>query len=109
MLESKNQKLTKNEIQKLFKEGKKRATNFFLIYYNTTNTPTKSSVIISKKTAPSAVERNYCKRIVREIVRKEILPKLKKEVSFVLIIKQNLKNTPFTELSSEIKSIIKYV
>ena len=105
---SKNQKLTKNEVQELFKTGNKGATKNFLIYCRPNQT-TKFCIIIGKKASKKAVDRNYCKRIVSEIIKKEILPQIKKGGDFVLVIKQNLKNVSSLEIRSEINNILKYV
>ena len=98
-------------MQKIFSEGKTHSTKNFLLYSldnSQNNQLTKFGVVISKKISKKATERNYCKRVVREIVM-AILPKIKQGVFFVLVIRQNISSTSFDTLESEIYKIMKYV
>jgi len=62
--------LKTDEISSVFTLKNQICGKFLCVRFEHTNFLTsKFAVIASKKIAPSAVERNYCKRVVREIFR----------------------------------------
>ena len=57
-----------HEIEKLVKMRVSVGNKFFAIYYRKTDQPTQIAISVSKKNG-NAVQRNYQKRVVREIIR----------------------------------------
>ena len=63
----------KKSFDKLFKSGyRKGSQNFSLVYLPSQST--KIATIVTKKTVKKASSRNYAKRVMRDIIRKEVLP-----------------------------------
>ena len=64
----------KKEIDKLFSSGKRIKSHPFIIIYNEvsqkTEVPFKLLISVPKRNFKKAVDRNYLKRRVREVVRK---------------------------------------
>jgi len=73
---TKKEKLSKEEIRKLFREGKRIKVNDYLGIYLYNQIPYAKIGFSTKKRMGNAVYRNYEKRIVKEIFRrsKQILP-----------------------------------
>jgi len=98
----------KKDFDELFKKGKRRASRNFNIVFSPAN-ELKVAFIISKKNAVLATHRNYSKRIMREIFRKEILLNIKTPLHIAFISKTDLKElrktTEFQQVKAEILSL----
>jgi len=95
--------LKKNEeIAKLVASRKSVGNKYYAIYYQK-DEKTSIAISISKKVG-CAVERNYQKRVIREILRKNLhmLEKLK----MLIVIKKNSLDLDFQEKEKEIISLI---
>lgn len=71
MIARKNRLTVKRHFKKVYDKGAKYNGEFFICrYYNRrTDTPGRASIVISKKTAPSAVERNLIRRRYKAVLR----------------------------------------
>ena len=59
------------EFDHVFSEKKRLVSKYFIVYYQGNNQiKPRLGIIISKRTARSAVDRNKIKRLVREVFRK---------------------------------------
>ena len=95
------------EIANIVKNRKRIGNNNYIIYYKETKEEKcKVAISVSKKYG-KAFLRNYAKRIVREIIREPI--KKIKNVNFVIVVKENAKNTEFLTLKDELLNMIKYM
>lgn len=104
----KQYRLKKNEeISKVVRNRKRVGNNNYIIYYKEIESE-KSMVAISvSKKYGKAFQRNYAKRIVREILRNPV--KKIKNLEFVVVVKENAKNTEFLTLKEELVNTIKYI
>lgn len=104
----KQYRLKKNEeISKIVRARKRVGNNNYIIYYKEIeNEKSKVAISVSKKYG-KAFQRNYAKRIAREILREQI--KKTKNLEFVVVIKENAKNTEFLTLKDELLNMIKYM
>lgn len=60
--------------------------------------------VISKKTAPHAVNRNRTKRLLSEAI-KEIMPNLQRPVQVVIVAKQDLSEVPLQTITATLEKI----
>ena len=98
--------LKKNhEIQTLISQRKSVGNKFYAIYYMFGD-ETKIAISISKKVC-KAHDRNYNKRVIREIVRKN-LEELKK-LKCLIVIKEKSLTLNFEEKEREIKNLLKRI
>lgn len=85
---SKQQRLTKNRIDYLFKKGKKVANNHFVVKYLRTSYPSSRFCVVASVTLfPKAVARNRFRRQIYEILR--LHPKLPLQSLDVMLITKN--------------------
>ncbi len=98
--------LKKNQdIEKLVKLRKSVGNRFYVIYYNDTN-ETKVAISVSKKLG-NAVVRNYQKRVIREIVSKQLIKLKNKHI--LIVVKTNSLVLKFDEKKNMINSLIKKI
>ena len=61
------------EIREVFRVGKRASGSFFsFIFLRDPSHTSRFAVIVGKKTAPPAVDRNRAKRLVRETIRRRL-------------------------------------
>jgi len=113
---SKNERLCgKRNTDYLFQKGKRFKTNKFLVIWEDSKkeqeSPAKILISIPKKTIVKASERNYLKRVVKEIYRKEkqefytILNAKQRKIHFAIIYLESVMMS-FSEIDAEIKLIL---
>ena len=91
-----------NDIKKLISKKQSVGNRFYVIYYNKTGV-TKVAISISKKIC-KAHDRNYNKRVIREIFRKNL--SLFEEFEILLVIKEKSIELSYDEKEKEIKKIL---
>ena len=113
---NKNERLCgKKNIDYLFQKGKRFKTKKFLVIWEDSKkeqkSPAKILISIPKKTIVKASERNYLKRVVKEIYRKEkqefytILNAKQRKIHFAIIYLESVMIS-FSEIDAEIKLIL---
>lgn len=101
----KRYRLKKNEdIAQIVRGRKKVSSPCFTLYYQKNNLKNNLYAISVGKKYGSAVERNYIKRVVREIMRPilDVLP----NVSVVIVVKEASKTLKFLQLKEELTELI---
>ena len=102
MLNKKNRISNRQLIEKLFKKGRFYKNNYFLFRFLPSIEPiSKFAVIVSKKVAPKAVDRNHLRRQISEAV-KDNIPLLKKDVVCLITAKTNVNKAGYEELNKGI-------
>jgi ribonuclease P protein component len=92
----KQYRIKKNEEIADIVTSHKRVTNkYFFTYYQPSNDSFKIAISVSKKYG-NAVERNHAKRIVREIVRPNVLNY--PNIRLVVVVRPEFKEATFIEL-----------
>lgn len=91
-----------NDIKKLISKKQSVGNRFYAIYYNKTGV-TKVAISISKKIC-KAHDRNYNKRVIREILRNNL--SLFEEFEILLVIKEKSIELSYDEKEKEIKKIL---
>jgi ribonuclease P protein component len=102
MLNKKNRISNRQLIEKLFKKGKLYKNNYFLFrFLPSIESTSKFAVIVSKKVAPKAVDRNYLRRQINEAIKNNI-PLLKIDIISLIIVKTTVKKASYEELNKGI-------
>jgi ribonuclease P protein component len=100
--------LKKNhDIEKLIKLRQSVGNKYYAIYYVKTNNPLFQIAISPSRQFKTAVERNYEKRVIREIIRKQV-----DELSFIrmlVIVKVTAQNLSFLEKTEQITYLLKKI
>ena len=105
MLPRKNRLYKNKDFEAVFEKGKTFFGKGLVVKVLPQDLPTsRFGFIVSKKTARKAVQRNRIRRRLREIVRREILPFLKKNIDAIIIAKQDCPDS-FNELQQELKNL----
>lgn len=96
----KNQRITKELVEKTIRQGKSFQTEYLTLKTLFTQESNSFGFVVSKKVSKKAVERNLLKRRGRYIIRK-YLANFKKGILAVFIFKQNTINLSFKDLEKE--------
>lgn len=96
----------KTEFNDLIKNGKILKNKFFVIYYKEKKKDNSRFGITFSKKFGKAYERNYYKRIMREIIRKN-----RKSFSnlsdYIIIMRSDCKNEKYIFLQTQLTDLIK--
>lgn len=96
----------KTEFNDLIKNGKILKNQFFVIYYKEKKKDNSRFGITFSKKFGKAYERNYYKRIMREIIRKN-----RKSFSnlsdYIIIMRSECKNEKYVFLQTQLTDLIK--
>lgn len=97
------------DFRRIFSKGKRIATRLFVIYILPNHqTFSRLGIQVQSKIGP-AVRRNYIKRIVRDVFRKN-KDSFRESVDIIFIAGKNLVNTSYREFCEEFKkSLQKYL
>jgi len=107
-LNLKNRLKKKKDFEYLFKKGKSQESKkeFLVLRYKENNLKnTRFGLIVSKKVFKRAVLRNKIKRQLRNILREDILPKIKKNIDAVIILYPGFQVKDYQELKEKIKGL----
>jgi ribonuclease P protein component len=102
----KENRLSKKEIRQVFKRGKVIYGDLFLlkVCLNSLNL-SRFSIIVPKKVAKKATQRNRIKRLARESLRKK-LPKIKPGFDGVFIATSKILEKDYWEIDEEIEKLL---
>ncbi|MDP1709518.1 MAG: ribonuclease P protein component [Candidatus Komeilibacteria bacterium] len=99
MLPSQHRLNKRQDIERVFKRGRTfYANNLGLRFGPMDLAKSRFTVVVSLKVSKKAVARNLLKRRLREIIRRDVLPRLRQNVDGLILTKQPLLKLPFTEL-----------
>ncbi len=99
MLSSPNRLHKKIEIERVFKRGRSVYSGDLGMRFAPNNLATsRFSVVVSLKVSKKSNRRNLLKRRLREILRRDIVPHLGKNIDGVILTKAELLDLSFTEL-----------
>jgi ribonuclease P protein component len=97
------------DFRRVFSRGKRTATRLFVIYILPNHLSYSRLGIQVQSKIGSAVQRNYIKRIVREVFRK-LKEDFREHVDIVFIAGKQMVKTGYTELNEEFhKSLQRYL
>jgi ribonuclease P protein component len=81
---------------------KKRFSSSFLVIHYTSNQVAQARIgfVVAKKVAKLAVDRNYMRRVLRELCRQEL--NVLSNVDLVIQVKKPFKNSDFMQIKQEV-------
>ncbi len=85
--------------------AKRIESGSFVLKFKSTQGPFKAAIVVSKKVAKKAVDRNRIKRTISEAIQKTIVPNL----DLVIIVKENIKSKKSPEIKSELEIALKKI
>jgi ribonuclease P protein component len=93
------------EFNRVFKNGVKVLTPFFVLYFLVDSCPiSEFGIIAAKKQFPKAVDRNFCKRRIRAAIRK--LPELRHNARLVVVCRKKCLNSTFQEIYKALETAL---
>jgi ribonuclease P protein component len=102
----KAKRLTKRLFSESFSHSKITSNDYFTLRYKDISGKTpKVSVVVSKKVAQKATDRNYLKRKMYEIAQKH-LKNIEKPYVLMLFPKKTSTTLSFTDLDKEVREIL---
>lgn len=96
------------EFQKIYKKNTRLHSKYSLVFYNKNNKTTPKFGIVASKKTGNAVKRNRIKRIIREIIRKNI-KLFNNNFDYIIVAKSILKDTQeikYKDLENDLLKII---
>ena len=96
----------KKDFQRVFKQGKKRVSSSFIFYsYIEHHRQYRRLGIIASRKVGNAVSRNRCKRIMREIFRKnkQLFPQ---GADIVVVVRRGMVGRRYNEVLEEVWSVL---
>ena len=96
----------KTEFNDLIKNGKILKNKFFVIYYKEKKKDNSRFGITYSKKLGKAYERNYYKRIMREIIRKN-QKSFSNLSDYIIIMRSDCKNEKYIFLQTQLTDLIK--
>ena len=98
------------KIEALFGSGKRCSSSFFLCIFELDDSKENGYVVsVPKKNFPRAVDRNKLKRLVREVLRKNVDVFSGIGVGKFMFIYSSNKIEPFSDIEKDFKSLLKKI
>ena len=98
----------KRDFDTLFKTGKRINSKYFSIVYSPSK-ELKLAFIISKKVSKNAVDRNYSRRVIKEIIRKKFIPSNNQSVNIAIVCKVNLRLIEFSTIEDQLVNLLQTI
>jgi ribonuclease P protein component len=90
-----------DEFSSVFSFRKRFSTDFLIVHYKpNSNSQTRVGFVVAKKVAKLAVDRNYIRRVLRELCRQDLC--LLNDVDLVIQVKKPFKNSNFLKVKQEL-------
>ena len=95
-----------NDFKRVYEQGKKIVSSSFVLYLDRDSKRQyrRLGIIASKKNVGNAVKRNRCKRLVRELFRRN-KDKFPPGSDVIVVIKRDMVGKQYAELEEELYSI----
>ena len=107
MLPKKYRLRKRKEIEKVLKEGKSKKLKFVLVKFLKNNLEnSRFCILVSRKVASKATKRNKIKRLLREVIRKEILPNLKENCDYLIFARPQILGKDYWEIKKDMEKLI---
>lgn len=84
---------------------KRTESGAFVLKFKKTEGPFKAAIVVSKKVAKKAVDRNRIKRIITQALTQTIVPNL----DLVIIVKENIASKKTQEIKLELEAALKKI
>lgn len=96
----------KSDFERVYDQGKKAVSSSFILYHyiDSTRQYRRLGITVSKKVG-NAVTRNRCKRIIREIFRKN-KEKFPQGADVVVIVRREMASKRYSDVREELCSIL---
>lgn len=92
--------------QKIFSQGKKKDNQYFkIIFCKNDKNISRFAVIVSTKVHRLAVERNFLKRKIKNILR-GLIPSLPQGFDTLIIVKNQCLNIGFNEIKNQLEELL---
>ena len=93
-----------DEFSSVFSFRKRFSTTFLVVHYKpSVDLQVRVGFVVAKKVAKLAVDRNYMRRVLRELSRQEL--HLLSHVDIVIQVKKSFKNSDFLILKHELAGL----
>ncbi|MFM9835831.1 MAG: ribonuclease P protein component [Methylophilaceae bacterium] len=89
-----------DEFSSVFSFKKRFSKHFLVIHYRPSIAATRIGFVVAKKIAKLAVDRNYMRRVLRELCRQELQVLIKVDV--IIQVQKPFKNTDFLTIKQEL-------
>ena len=97
------------DIRKLLRKGKRKKTSHLDVFFLSSDSAVPRIGIVVPKHRHRVVERNKVKRRLREIGRREVLPRLREEgasADFLIRARREAYDADYQQLREELKEIV---
>jgi len=93
-----------DEFSSVFSFKKRFSSSFLIAYYKpNVESQLRIGLVVAKKVAKLAVDRNYMRRVLRELCRQDVC--LLSDVDIVMQVKKPFKNNDFLTIKQEFVSL----
>lgn len=110
MLKRHNRLRKQRQIDHIFKKGRRFHSKIITLHIlwekSGVEYPPQGTIVVSKKTAKRAVDRNRIKRQVRAIIEK-IIDQLPVNLLFIIVVRSSLTDKTSQEIEAEIYTLLK--
>lgn len=105
---NKSQRISKNQISWIHKKGKRFANEYFNVKFLLNKLEhSRYSIVVSKKNVNKAVDRNFLRRQLYEVIRQ--MPQNDNCLDYIIMIKPAVLELDFTQKKSAIEQTIKQI
>lgn len=104
----KSQRLTRKEFEKVFRQGRAFHTDDFIVKYSPSSREvSRFGVSCGLKVSKKAVERNYLRRIIYDVVARTPAPVAPGD--YIVIVKPTAKGKAFAQLQGPLREVLAHI